>query len=109
LEIEEIEHTRIVFNLEDFLGVIGGIDGLIFQLFGYFLAGIITFSSTYGVISQIYKVKSQDTTLYQETEQNEDANIKVMKLSKCDYLLNYLHTESFLSNILCCPFKRLKM
>ncbi len=65
---------------------IGGIDGLMQQIWGYLLAGFLTFTGAYGLSSILYRVKS-DETLYLETEegnQGNPSNVRAIKLGFFD-------------------------
>ena len=70
LEVDEISHTRIVFTIMDWLGALGGVPDLLFQLAGFIIGGYAAFNSSFFTISGLYRVRSEDT-LYLESSKND--------------------------------------
>ena len=45
MDVSQLEHSRTVFKLMDWLGAIGGVEFILKVLFGFFVSGYINFNS----------------------------------------------------------------
>ena len=111
LEVDQINHERVVFAFMDWLGALGGVPDILMMLAGIFVGGYTVFNSTFFTIAGLYRVRSE-STLYKPSRKNDESKPKDQKI-KLDLGMRcclYIYTESFL-HYFCfdvCKSERLK-
>jgi len=100
LEVDQINHERVVFSLMDWLGALGGVPDILMMIAGLFVGGYAVFNSTFYTIAGLYRVRSE-TSLYKPSKKMDENKPKDQKI-KLDLGMRcclYIYTESTLHYI----------
>jgi hypothetical protein len=57
MAVDQVTHSRNVYFFMDFIGDIGGVTGIMLQIFGWILGGYASYHSAFMTIAALYKVK----------------------------------------------------
>ena len=57
LDVNQIEHSRQVFSLMDFIGDIGGVPDLLLQVGGWVIGSYAAFYASLSTFSELYRVR----------------------------------------------------
>ena len=68
LEVDQITHGRVVYTLMDFIGALGGVSDLLLQILGWIIGGYAAFHSSVATISALYKVKTENTSIFSKSK-----------------------------------------
>ena len=92
----------------DFIGNIGGVQGILIQIAGWVFGGYAAFHSAFQTISVLYKIKGEEISNgeveYKASKKNDPdrQDVKTMKLSLIRRIIIYILKDSLLSYICCC-------
>jgi hypothetical protein len=57
LDVNQVVHTRVVFNFMDFVGALGGVPGFLLEVGGYVIGGYSAFYASISTLSVLYRVR----------------------------------------------------
>ena len=108
MDINQLNHTLQVVNIKDFLGVLGGIFGLLMNLSKWIIGSYVSFEAQLRWIKKFYKFKTNDKNNYflSELVKGDDR----FDLRQISILGTYLiHHSSMSKCFKCCYTKRQKL
>ena len=78
-----VDHSREAYNLLDFIGDLGGVYEIIFQLFAIFISPITKYSFILRALQRLYIVKTKRKNLFKkasfEKKHNGKSEYKTLK------------------------------
>jgi hypothetical protein len=60
LEVDQITHTREVYSFMQFIGDLGGVQGILIQIAGWIIGSYSVFHASFATVSALYRVKDND-------------------------------------------------
>jgi hypothetical protein len=80
LEVDQITHSRIVYNFMDFIGDLGGVRDIMLEIAGWLIGSYAAFHSAWATMSALYRVRLPDGNIYQQSKLNDPTNPDLFKI-----------------------------
>ena len=104
LEVDQITHSRVVYNFMDFIGDLGGVNDIMLQLAGWVIGSYAAFHASWATVAALYRVKLPGGNIYHDSKQNDASNPHIfkMKLGLCTRIILWLNTTMCGCFFKCC-------
>jgi hypothetical protein len=80
LEVDQITHTRVVYNFMDFIGDLGGVRDIMLELAGWLIGSYAAFHSSWATVSALYRVRLPDGNMFLSSKQNDSTQPDLFKM-----------------------------
>lgn len=64
LQVDQLTHSREVYNFMSFIGDLGGVQGILLQICGWVIGGYASFHSIFSTVSALYFFKSSNEPIF---------------------------------------------
>lgn len=100
LEVDQTSHGRQVYNLMDFIGDLGGVQGIMLQIAGWLIGSYSAFHASYATAKALYKIKTKEE-LFQSAKCQDQDNLDLQKMKLPTKTRIFLWTQTTIFAFFC--------